>query len=89
AIARSALIGIGPKGAQQAVLCYELKPGIGKLRRERHDELTAIATLFPHTARITTFLHYPKPFPVDIRHNAKISREVLAAWAATQLKDGA
>ncbi|MEO5963501.1 MAG: olefin beta-lactone synthetase, partial [Thermomonas sp.] len=42
AIARSALIGIGPKGAQQAVLCYELKPGIGKLRRERHDELTAI-----------------------------------------------
>ncbi len=82
AIARSALVGIGVKGAQQAVLCYELKPGIGRVRRERHDELRAIGKLLPHTARIDTFLHYPKPFPVDIRHNAKISREVIAAWAA-------
>ena len=87
AIVRSALIGIGPKGAQQAVLCYELKPGIGRVRRERQDELRAIGKLFPHTARINAFLHYPKPFPVDIRHNAKISREVLATWAATQLTD--
>ncbi len=39
AIARSALVGIGPKGVQHAVLCYELKPGIGRVRRERHDEL--------------------------------------------------
>ena len=84
AIARSALVGIGPKGAQTAVLCYELKPGIGRVRRERHDELRAIGTLFPHTAKIDAFLHYPKPFPVDIRHNAKIGREVLAAWASTQ-----
>lgn len=87
AIARSALVGIGPKGGQDAVLCYELKPGIGRVRRERDDELRAIGKLFPHTARINTFLHYPKPFPVDIRHNAKISREVIAAWVATQLKD--
>jgi acyl-CoA synthetase (AMP-forming)/AMP-acid ligase II len=85
AIARSALVGVGPKGAQQAVLCYELKPGIGHVRRERHDELLAIGKLFPHTTRIDTFLHYPKPFPVDIRHNAKINREALAAWAATRL----
>ena len=33
-------------------------------------------------------LHYPKPFPVDIRHNAKIGREVLAVWAAEQAKAG-
>lgn len=89
AIARSALVGIGPKGAQEAVLCYELKPGIGRVRRERHDELLAIGKLFPHTVRIKTFLHYPKPFPVDIRHNAKINREMIAAWAATRLKDSA
>ncbi|MDQ3159866.1 MAG: fatty acid CoA ligase family protein [Pseudomonadota bacterium] len=87
AIARSALVGIGPKGAQDAVLCYELMPGIGRVRRERHDELRAIGSLFPHTARINAFLHYPKPFPVDIRHNAKINREVLAAWAARQMED--
>ena len=89
AIARSALVGIGPKGAQDAVLCYELKPGIGQVRLERHDELIAIGKLFPHTGRVNRFLHYPKQFPVDIRHNAKISRELIAAWAAKQLKDGA
>jgi hypothetical protein len=27
------------------------------------------------------------PFPVDIRHNAKIFREKLAVWAAQELKD--
>lgn len=85
AIARSALVGIGPKGAQEAVLCYELKPGIGRMRSERDDELLAVGKLFPHTARIKRFLHYPKQFPVDIRHNAKINRELIAVWAAKQL----
>jgi hypothetical protein len=38
----------------------------------------------PRTAGITYFLPHPG-FPVDIRHNAKIGREKLAVWAATQL----
>ena len=38
-----------------------------------------------HTAGIAVFLRHPG-FPVDIRHNAKIGREKLAAWAA-QRKD--
>ena len=33
------------------------------------------------TGRVYGFLHYPKPFPVDIRHNAKIGREKVALWA--------
>ena len=89
ALARSALVGIGPKGKQRPVLCYELKPGIRRERDEIHGELLAIGQRFPHPAPIDTFLHYPQPFPVDIRHNAKIRREVLAAWAAKQLKGGA
>jgi hypothetical protein len=24
---------------------------------------------------------FPRPFPVDLRHNAKIEREKLAVWA--------
>jgi len=32
---------------------------------------------------IDRFLRHPG-FPVDIRHNAKIGRETLAAWAARQ-----
>ena len=36
-----------------------------------------------HTAGIAHFLRHPK-FPVDIRHNAKIGREKLAAWVQQQ-----
>lgn len=82
ALARSALVGIGPRGAQTAVLCFELKSGSGVDPKEVADELRHIADGFVHTAKIDGFLHYPKPFPVDIRHNAKIGRELLAAWAA-------
>jgi hypothetical protein len=37
------------------------------------------------TRQIQTVL-YPKAFPVDVRHNAKIDREKLAAWAAERLR---
>ena len=37
-----------------------------------------------HTRVIQTILFHPG-FPVDIRHNAKIFREKLAAWAARRL----
>jgi hypothetical protein len=32
-------------------------------------------------------VRYHPAFPVDIRHNAKIGREQLARWVATQLPD--
>ena len=48
------------------------------------DDMRAIAARHPHTARITHFLVHPGS-PVDRRHNAKIEREKLALWAATQI----
>jgi acyl-CoA synthetase (AMP-forming)/AMP-acid ligase II len=81
---RSALVGIGKKGAQQPVLVYELKPGVTADVAEVSDELRHIGEGFVHTAKVEAFLHHPKPFPVDIRHNAKIGRETLAVWAAKQ-----
>ena len=84
-VARTALVGIGPKGAQRPVLCVELRAGIDRREWPRiAGELRHLANGLVHTARIETFLRHPKPFPVDIRHNAKIGRERLAAWAATQ-----
>ena len=83
-VLRSALVGIGKKGAQQPVLVYELKPGVTADVAEVSDELRHIAEGFVHTGKVKAFLHHPKPFPVDIRHNAKIGREKLAAWAARQ-----
>ncbi len=85
AVARTALVGVGPRGAQTAALCFELEPGSGTDPKDVADELRHIADGFVHTAKIDLFLHYPKPFPVDIRHNAKIGREQLAVWAAGRL----
>jgi olefin beta-lactone synthetase len=82
-VRRTALVGLGPAGAQTPVLCVELHPRTPKARWPRIAvELRRLADTHAHTARVQTFLHHPKPFPVDIRHNAKIGREKLAVWAA-------
>jgi len=90
-VARSALVGVGTKGAQRPVLCVELRAGVDKREWPRIEaELRHLADGYVHTAKVEAFLRYPKAFPVDIRHNAKIGREKLAVWAATQpLKDSA
>ncbi len=85
-VRRSALVGVGEKGRQSPVLCLELRPGIKRDQHERIvDEVRNSGLGFVHTARIETFFVHPK-FPVDIRHNAKIGREILAAWAQKQLR---
>ncbi len=82
---RTALVGIGAFGAQRPVLCVELRDGVPASEWPRiEDELRHLGEGFVHTAKIESFLRYPKAFPVDIRHNAKIGREKLAAWAAKQ-----
>jgi acyl-CoA synthetase (AMP-forming)/AMP-acid ligase II len=83
-VRRTALVGVGPAGAQTPVLCVELeagrKPGPGLT-----EELLALGAAQEHTRTIKTILYHPG-FPVDIRHNAKISREKLALWAAEKVK---
>ena len=49
------------------------------------EELRCLGAAHEHTGMITAFLLYKGSFPVDIRHNAKIFREKLAAWATRQL----
>ena len=87
-VRRTALVGVGARGTQRPVLCVELAPGIhvGEFARIE-TELRAIGARHPHTARVATFLQHPG-FPVDIRHNAKIGREKLAAWATSRLTHG-
>ena len=64
----------------------ELAAGIDKRQWPRIEgELRHLGEGFVHTAKVAAFLHHPGPLPVDIRHNAKIWREKLAAWAATRL----
>ena len=87
-VRRTALVGIGERGAQRPLLCVELNAGIAKAERARiADELRHLGEGFVHTAHVDTFAFHPA-FPVDIRHNAKIGREKLAVWAARELRAG-
>lgn len=89
---RTALVGIGKasdknSGAQRAVLCVELRKGVPASEWPRiEEELRHLGEGFVHTAKVEMFLRYPKAFPVDIRHNAKIGREKLAVWATKQTR---
>ena len=83
-VRRTALVGTGPRDAQLPVLCVELADGVPRRQWPRIEaELRALGRGHVHTAGIDRFLRHPG-FPVDIRHNAKIGRETLAAWAARQ-----
>lgn len=84
---RSALVGVGKPGAQEPVIIVELVPDAVQ-SEGLLNELCELAGKNTLTSNIKTFLVHPA-FPVDIRHNAKIFREKLAAWAADQLyEDG-
>lgn len=82
-VRRTALVGTGPEGAKRPVVCVELEPGRTP-RTGLTEELLAFGAAQRHTKGIKDILYHPG-FPVDIRHNAKISREKLAAWAARRL----
>ncbi len=83
---RTALVGVGEDGAKVPVLCVELEGGVGRAQDDRiRSELLDLGAGFEHTKGILTVLFHPA-FPVDIRHNAKIGRGELAAWAAPKVK---
>ena len=85
-VARTALVGVGEPGAQLPVLCVEVRGGADAATRNHIAAgLRMIGQQHAHTAGIALFLFHPG-FPVDIRHNAKIGREKLAAWATQRVQ---
>jgi acyl-CoA synthetase (AMP-forming)/AMP-acid ligase II len=84
-VRRSALVGVGMPGTQRPVVCVETVPEVTHADwPQLHSELRVLAAAQPLTAQLEVFLKHPS-FPVDIRHNAKIGRELLARWAEEQL----
>ncbi|HMO59089.1 MAG TPA: fatty acid CoA ligase family protein [Roseiflexaceae bacterium] len=88
-VRRSALVGIdAADGAQRPVMVIELhdRQLLAQPAEQARirAELLALGAAHPVTAGIDTLLFY-ESFPVDIRHNAKIFREKLAVWAASEL----
>jgi acyl-CoA synthetase (AMP-forming)/AMP-acid ligase II len=83
-VRRSALVGVPAGGASEPVLCVEPHKELSGRERERvRAELLQMAAGNEITRAIRRILFHPG-FPVDVRHNAKIGREQLAAWAARQ-----
>ena len=87
AVARCALIGLGPRGRQQPAIVGEPKSRAvmrsGTEQQALARALRQLAVGHPHTAPIRRFYFHPH-FPVDVRHNAKIHRLALARWAAAR-----
>jgi acyl-CoA synthetase (AMP-forming)/AMP-acid ligase II len=85
---RSALVGVGPAGAQTPVLIIEPMPGKyprGARIQPMRQEILALGQKYEHTRAIEKVLFHCS-LPVDIRHNAKINREELAVWAAERVR---
>ena len=80
AVRRTALVPVTVAGAVQPLVCVEREPGHPMPQAQLFAELEALAQQHAATRGIARFLMHPK-FPVDIRHNAKIGRELLAVWA--------
>lgn len=86
--ARTALVGVGPQGAQVPVLCVELLGKLTPVNMERvHYDLLQLGQAYPLARSVRTILFHPG-FPVDSRHNSKIHREELAAWALQKMQQG-
>jgi len=80
---RTALVGVGARGAEVPVLCVEMRPGEA-LTPEVERQILALANGTRWAGRVRNVLGHPS-FPVDARHNSKIKREELKTWATAQL----
>lgn len=86
---RSALVGVGPENNKRPIIIIEPEkrkmPRFLWFRKQFVNELLEMGRRFEHTKGISQVLFHPS-FPVDIRHNVKISREKLSLWAEGKLK---
>ncbi len=84
-VVRAAVVGVGPRGVQQVVAVVETSPATRRVGlapsqlaadvRGALDLPVAAVLVVPH-------------LPTDIRHNSKINRSALAAWADRILSGG-
>jgi len=79
---RTAVVGVGTPSDPTVVACVELEAGTPFSAALEH-ELAALAQGTCFDGIVTRFFPH-RGFPVDARHNSKIRRDQLAAWAERQ-----
>ncbi|OMH28349.1 hydrolase [Tersicoccus phoenicis] len=86
-VARTALVGVGPDGAQVAVAVVETRPDArsdGPAPRRTAEALrAALAAALPHLDLAAVL--QVRRLPTDVRHNSKVDRSALAGWASDVL----
>lgn len=79
-ISRCAAVGIGPIGCQQLVVVVDQRTGSNGLAPHQVAQAVRSAVRHPVAAVLEA-----RSLPVDIRHNTKIDRTLVAQWAASVL----
>nr|WP_233275926.1 alpha/beta fold hydrolase [Isoptericola variabilis] len=86
-VRRAAVVGVGPAGVQQPVVVVEPVPGAGPRRPGLAPPELSAAVREACPVRPAAVLVTPD-LPTDVRHNSKIDRTRLAAWADRVLAGG-
>ncbi|MFE6968360.1 alpha/beta fold hydrolase [Isoptericola sp. NPDC057653] len=84
-VRRAAVVGVGPAGLQQPVAVVETVEGVR--RPALAPEALAAAVRAASPVRLAAVLVVPR-MPTDVRHNSKVDRARLAAWADGVLTGG-
>jgi len=84
-VSRAAIVGVGPRGTQQLVAIVETTAGSRRVSLAPAELAAAVrlAAVLPLAAVLVV-----PTLPTDIRHNSKIDRTRLAAWATGVLAGG-
>lgn len=77
---RAALAGLGTEKIRVPVLLLEAP--LNALSAAMKKTIVEAWLKSSASKGLEKILYYPKLFPVDVRHNAKIDRDALARWAA-------
>ena len=77
-VARAAAVGVGPSGTQQVVVVAETSPPSPRVQLA--DESLAASIRAAAGLSLAAVILVPR-LPTDVRHNSKIDRSSLAAWA--------
>lgn len=87
-IGRTALVGVGPIGAQSAVIVAETIPAVKKSAPASIQLSRQVRSAVAETGVDLAAVLVVPQLPTDIRHNSKIDRAALARWASKTLNGG-
>lgn len=88
AVARAAVVGVGPAGTQAAVAIVETVPPVKRAGLAPASLAADVRAAAQDTGLALAAVVVIEAMPVDVRHNSKIDRAKLSRWATRLLSGG-